>query len=65
MEHLMVEPELKEKILRQEPHKFVTLHRSSPQMTTGVTLLSLMCGRKLKWKLFYDAKTMFVLVLCP
>ena len=48
MEHLMVEPELKEKILRQEPHKFVTLHRSSPQMTTGVTLLFLMCGRKVR-----------------
>ena len=46
VEDLMVEPKLREKSLRQELHKFVTLHRSSSQMTTGVALLFLMCGGK-------------------
>ena len=55
VEDLMVEPKLREKSLRQELHKFVTLHRSSSQMTTGVALLFLMCGGKVlsnlpKWR---------------
>ena len=48
MTYLMVEPKLKEKILRQEPHKFVTVHRSSPQMIAGVALSFLMCGSKVQ-----------------
>ena len=30
-----------------------------------VLFLNLCCGAEVKWKLFYDAKTMFVSALCP
>ena len=36
---------------RQELHKFLTAHRSTPQMTTGVAPFFLMFGREMRSKL--------------